>query len=443
MSPIDFPDLLEDRGSSDDRGRRKSGGGRLISTLRSRSHSRSRARAERRSASCQPTERTRTAEEKLAEKKKRRSLSRPSSSRQSKEVSTEKFVEFKTSKSKTTKAEMIDLSASKERSKKTRTPSPTKRRSTMKTSNQGNNKPSSKKKEWSADIINLVDRDEDILLDEIMNGKNPNINPILNPTGKRSEKKAVESKSGNDKRVRSSSKSRNKTSPTSSSNLKKDSSHNKRPSSTNNAGGSPKSVVRFPDRSKASAASAYSDEELSDSESESEEEEESNSVATNDLLDQVKSRMEQQRLMEEAKELRKTIEKKDAEIEQLTGQLRMAISTKCDLVIAHTELERLHEVDLKQRDLYAEDMKRANLAMIEMRAEVEKEFMNELTDLSNQVEETEDLRKKEAADKDEIIRLLEEKVRRLELTAMGGQSARGRDDAKVKYYKKKLGVYDQ
>ena len=99
-------------------------------------------------------------------------------------------------------------------------------------------------------------------------------------------------------------------------------------------------------------------------------------------------------------------------------------------------------MDLKQRDQFAEHMKRSNLALIEMRAEVEKEFMNELTSLSKQVKEAEDIRTKDLAEKDEIIRLLEEKIRRLELTAMGGMSVR-RDNDKVKYYKKKLGVIDQ
>lgn len=197
---------------------------------------------------------------------------------------------------------------------------------------------------------------------------------------------------------------------------------------------SPKSIAHFPDEPQ------YSDEEDEDYE-EDEEEPEEEDVDAHDLLSKVKGRMEQQRLMEEVKELKRTVEKKNSEIQQLTGQLRMAISTKCDLVIAHTELERTHEMDLKQRDQYAEEMKKTNLRMQELRAEIEREFMNELTSLSNQIQEAEKRREEDLAEKDKEIEELNAKIQKMEKNAARAVSARPESD-KVKYYKKKLGMYE-
>jgi len=358
--------------SSEERGRNKSTGGRLISSLRSRSRSRaaSKSRASR-SSSVQPPERGTTAE--LDEAKKRRAASRPA--RHPHESKTFKLPSSSSQKSR----ELVDLTKSmKKRSKSlSRSKSGTALRKTKSSS------PPSSAKKWDSDIIDLVDQ-EDVLLDD-----------LLYPGGKHQ---------------------RRGKSPMS------------KPTSTNKGSGSPISVGRFPGNN---PADADSDEEDSDEELDAQE-----------LLAQVKSRMEQQRLMEEAKELRKIIESKDAEIDQLTGQLRMAISTKCDLVIAHTELERLHEKDIRVKENYAESVRKHNLYLLEMRAEVEKEFMNELTQLAKKVEDTEERRKKDFEEKDLTIKLLEQKIYRMEKNAMQGSSARP-DDDKVKFYKKRLGVVDQ
>lgn len=211
---------------------------------------------------------------------------------------------------------------------------------------------------------------------------------------------------------------------------------------------SPKSVGRFPttttSNKKNTMTAAYSSEEddVSSEEEDSDDDDDEEEVDARDLLAQVNARMEQQRLMEEVKQLRATIEQKDTEIEQLTGQLRMAISTKCDLVIAHTELERLHESDMERRKNYADEVKRHNLYLQEVRAEVEMDFMNELTQLAAKCQESEEKRQAEVTEKDLTIKLLEQKIYRMEKNALQGSSARP-DNDKVKFYKKRLGVVDQ
>ena len=84
-------------------------------------------------------------------------------------------------------------------------------------------------------------------------------------------------------------------------------------------------------------------------------------------------------------------------------------------------------------------MKKTNLKMMELRAEIEREFMNELTQLANQVQEKEQQRLADLAEKDKLIEDLQAKIRKMEQNAAKGGSARPESD-KVKYYKKKLGI---
>lgn len=366
---------------SNSRGR--SSGGRLMSNLRSRSRSRA-ASKQRRSASAQPERRpsttTNNVSSKLAEAKKRRSASRPAERSSS---SSSKLLKKKTSSK---------SSSSKSRSKSRTATTSTTTRTRSKSAAPPRPQPQPR-------IINLVDveQEEDDMLDALLN-------PAASPGGATAALAAQYDPTRD----------------------------------------SPKSVGRFPDaatannnKNKMAAYSSEEDEESSDDDSDDEEEEEE--VDARDLLAQVNARMEQQRLMEDAKQLRATIEQKDTEIEQLTGQLRMAISTKCDLVIAHTELERLHESDMERRKHYADEVKRHNLYLQEVRAEVELEFMNELTQLATKVAETEERRQQEVTEKDLTIKLLEQKIYRMEKNALQGSSARP-DNDKVKFYKKRLGV---
>mgnify|MGYP007080238279 CR=1 FL=1 len=443
MSPIAFPDLLQERGTMEKSAPARtasSSGGRLISSLRSRS--RSRSRAQRRSSSCQPTERPdrsrgTTKEVEGDAKANRRSKSTlPAQRRSCKE-------ESKSSKKNESK-DIVDI-ANKDKKKRSTSTAPTKNRSSKdkhrsKTTSPPKRRPStgqqqlssSKKRDWGADIINLVDvvdaEAEDVLLSELLqdNKDGPTIASAM-----ATKKKKSSGSSGDNKKNKKTTASPDKYALAT-------------PEGEASHRVSPKRVDHFPGA--APPKKRYSDEdyseEESDVESDDEEDEDVNSVATNDLLEQVNARMEQQRLMEEVKQLRATVEKKNAEIDQLTGQLRMAISTKCDLVIAHTELERLHERDLQERDQIADLMKKSNIALMEIRAEVEKEFMNELTGLAQQVEQAETRRQNDLEEKEQIIQLLEEKIRRMERNALQGTSARP-DNEKVKFYKKKLGVYDQ
>lgn len=92
------------------------------------------------------------------------------------------------------------------------------------------------------------------------------------------------------------------------------------------------------------------------------------SNTTQDLLERAHDRLNMQGLFEEVGQLRNIIEKKDKEIDELSGQLRRAVATKCDLVIAHTELERHHEFNLKQLEEATKQLVKANFGLVEDQA---------------------------------------------------------------------------
>lgn len=124
-----------------------------------------------------------------------------------------------------------------------------------------------------------------------------------------------------------------------------------------------------------------------------------------------------QHLTEEIESLKTQLMRKNDEIEVLNGQLRRAIATKADLIVAHTDLEYCHERDLQVKDDVAAQLKRDSLTQQEMRYEVEKEFMNEIFKLTEQMEATRASHECEMLEKDYQISQLRKQLR--DLTASG------------------------
>jgi hypothetical protein len=111
--------------------------------------------------------------------------------------------------------------------------------------------------------------------------------------------------------------------------------------------------------------------EITDTDDDSEFSEES-SEGTGDLLEKAQDRVIQQRLYEEVKELKHVLETKNEEIESLAAHLRRATASKCDLVIAHTELENYHAQNIKVKDKNVKQLTKFSYSLLELRAEVEK-----------------------------------------------------------------------
>ena len=107
----------------------------------------------------------------------------------------------------------------------------------------------------------------------------------------------------------------------------------------------------------------------------------SSDEGTKDLLDRAHDRLAVQILQGELDDLKHIVEKKNEEIKILAGQLRRAVETKCDLVLAHTEMEQYHEFTMQVKEEQAHQLVRANFGLQEGVASVERDLINEIVRL--------------------------------------------------------------
>jgi hypothetical protein len=138
--------------------------------------------------------------------------------------------------------------------------------------------------------------------------------------------------------------------------------------------------------------------------------------SSKELLAYAAIRLQHQRTLEELKAAKASIVQKDEQIIQLTGQLRRAVASKCDLVVACTEMEREKEETEKYGTPETRQVKQQYLDILEGRADMEREFMNELGLLTQELCKTDRKYTNQLCDKDFTIGQLEEEVRRLNET---------------------------
>ena len=147
-----------------------------------------------------------------------------------------------------------------------------------------------------------------------------------------------------------------------------------------------------------------------------------------DLLERARDRIARQRLVEQVKALEMIVERKNAELEQLNGQLRRAVETKSDLVIAHNEIEKRHAMVVEKKEQNLLRMKQANIWLLEAQSIKEKELLNEIIRLTDMTRDAEEKRREELDDwermhrnemleKDYTIARLSEELRKLGVTA--------------------------
>lgn len=146
-----------------------------------------------------------------------------------------------------------------------------------------------------------------------------------------------------------------------------------------------------------------------------EEEEEDIVESSKRLLRMVDERMQYQQHSDEVKKLRETIDSMKYQAEAMSEQLRRAVETKCDLVLAQTEMERCHEQNLIAKDDEIHDMKLYIQQLMEYHSINELNFMNEIASMSKRMDEMTERHQQELADKDLIISQLEAKVKSMEI----------------------------
>lgn len=147
-----------------------------------------------------------------------------------------------------------------------------------------------------------------------------------------------------------------------------------------------------------------------------------------DLLERARDRIARQRLVEQVKALEMIVERKNTELEQLNGQLRRAVETKSDLVVAHNEIEKRHAMVVVKKEENLLRMKQANIWLLEAQSIKEKELLNEIIRLTDMTRDTEEKRREELDDwermhrnemleKDYTIARLSEELRKLGVSA--------------------------
>jgi hypothetical protein len=103
------------------------------------------------------------------------------------------------------------------------------------------------------------------------------------------------------------------------------------------------------------------------------------------LIRMAKTRVGWQGLQDENTRLKEIIMTKDEELGVLHGQLRQAVATKCDLVVALQENEKVHEIDIYHHEENIFRMQAANKYILEQYSQTERELLNELIRLNDDV----------------------------------------------------------
>lgn len=142
------------------------------------------------------------------------------------------------------------------------------------------------------------------------------------------------------------------------------------------------------------------------------------------LLRMADQRMQYQHVNDEVKKLKEQIHSMDEQAAALTEQLRRAITTKCDLVLSQTEMERCHEQDLIAKDDEIHDMIKYNRDLLEKMANSELNFMNEISSLSDRMNVMERKNCKVMTEKDEKISELEKQVGRMKTESVRSSTSR-------------------
>lgn len=143
------------------------------------------------------------------------------------------------------------------------------------------------------------------------------------------------------------------------------------------------------------------------------------------LLRMADERIQYQQHSDEVHELKDTVEDMKSKAEAMAEQLRRAVETKCDLVLAQNEMERCHEQDLIAKEDEIKGMRKYVQDLLDTQARSELNFMNEIASLAHQLEVVNARHKKESEAKDGQIAELERKLQLMKTGSVRNNSSRG------------------
>ena len=181
------------------------------------------------------------------------------------------------------------------------------------------------------------------------------------------------------------------------------------------------------DASEDPADEDYSSDDQSDSEENSKQTPTAETSDDEDIIESSKrllrmadKRLQYQQHNDEVNKLKIQLETMKMQAEAMSEQLRRAVETKCDLVLAQTEMERCHEQDLIAKDDEIKDLTSYARELMEEQANIELNFMNEVSSLSKKMEKQAANHKTQLMKKDFKMAQMEMKV-----SSMQTESARG------------------
>lgn len=153
-------------------------------------------------------------------------------------------------------------------------------------------------------------------------------------------------------------------------------------------------------------------------ETESEEDSEEDVVESSKrLLRCVDQRIQYQKENDEVRYLKSQLKTMKTQAEAMAEQLRRAVETKCDLVLAQNEMERNHEQGLMVKDVELKEMRMYIQEILEHQANQEVNFMNEIAHLAAKLDSNKKKHEEEIENKDSRINLLENKIESLKISA--------------------------
>lgn len=140
------------------------------------------------------------------------------------------------------------------------------------------------------------------------------------------------------------------------------------------------------------------------------------------LLRCVDQRIQYQQQNDEVHSLKSEIKGLKRQAEAMAEQLRRAVETKCDLVLAQNEMERRHEQEQIAKDGELRNLRIYIQDILEQQAKSELNFMNEIASLATTLENSKKKHADQLEAKESRIFQLETKVESMKIASVRGTS---------------------
>merc|ERR1719162_1746613 len=142
------------------------------------------------------------------------------------------------------------------------------------------------------------------------------------------------------------------------------------------------------------------------------------------LLRCVDQRIHYQEQNDEIRVLKDQAIERKIQAEAMAEQLRRAIETKCDLVLAQNEMERRHEQNQITKDTEVKDLRTYIQDILETQARSELNFMNEISSLARNLDSSVSAHQQELYEKEKVIAELDTLKASMRVNNVVGSSVR-------------------